>query len=76
MEDGREPNLAFDEWIADIDIASSESGENGMASPWFYKEGIKYKSAQLAHLRTSRRDVEEWEDPAECGAEAGWQLLK
>jgi alpha-L-fucosidase len=45
VEDGRERDLAFDEWIADIDIASSESGENGMASPWFYKEGIKYKSA-------------------------------
>lgn len=45
VEDGRERNLAFDEWIADIDIASSESGQNGMASPWFYQEGIKYKSA-------------------------------
>ena len=44
VEDGRERNLAFDEWIADIDIASSESGEKGLASPWFYKEGIKYKS--------------------------------
>lgn len=45
IEDGREHYLAFDEWIADIDIASSESGENGLASPWFYKDGIKYKSA-------------------------------
>lgn len=45
VEDGREHYLAFDEWIADIDIASSESGENKLASPWFYNEGIKYKSA-------------------------------
>jgi alpha-L-fucosidase len=44
VEDGREPQLAFDEWVTDIDIASSESGDHGLASPWFYSESIKYKS--------------------------------
>lgn len=47
IEDGREYQLAFDEWVADVDIASSESGDHGLASPWFYSEGIKYKSPFL-----------------------------